>query len=177
MRLVYEVQRSDLESLMHYHYEHAAATASLRALTQIVLPGVVAAAFSVLGIVQGAWILPVMGILLGLLLRAVLPRIMRWSIRASVARSLAQGTGASTLGRHELELSDDGLVDHAADLEYLHPWDELVDVVTLPDRAYIYLGPRQAYVIPQRGVREGDYQGFVRQLQKRLAAPSEEAGT
>jgi hypothetical protein len=176
MRLVYEVQRSDVESLMQYHFAHGAATAGMRTLTSVVFPAVVAVAFTIMGVAQAAWILPVMGIVLGLVLRVVLPRIMRWSIRASVARSLAQGRIASTLGRHELVISDDGLVDRAAGEEYLHLWDELVDVVPLSDRAYVYLGPRQAYVIPQAGVREGDYQGFVRQLQKRLVASGEEAG-
>ena len=175
MRLVYEVQRSDLELLLQHHYEHGAATAGLRTLTRFVLPGVVACAFTALGIVQRAWILPIVGIILGLMLRVILPRMMRWSIRASIARSLAQGHTTNTLGRHELEITDDGLVDHAADEEYLHPWDELTDVAEQGERAYIYLGLRQAYVISRRGVREGDYQGFVRNLQKRLTAPNEAA--
>ena len=173
MRLVYEVQRADLETLLQYHYEHGNASAGMRALTRLVLPGLVAVAFSVVGVVQRAWILPVIGLVLALALRAALPRIMRFSVRASIARSLAQGATAGALGRHELELSDEGLVDRAAGQEYLHSWDELTSVDLLSDRALIYLGPRQAYVIPQRGVREGDYLGFVRRLQKRLEAPEE----
>ncbi len=169
MRIVYNVSRADLEALMQHHYEHGAATAGLRTATQWVLPALVAGVMTVLGIVQGAWPLPIIGILLALMLRVVLPRTMQWSIRVSVARAIAQG-GHRALGRHELEITDDGLVDHADGEEYLHPWDELVDVVTLPERAFIYLGPRAAYVLSRQGVLEGDYQGFVRVLQKRLEA-------
>lgn len=169
MRIVYEVGRADLEALMLHHYEHGAATAGLRAATQLVLPVLVAGGLTVLGVVQGAWPLPIIGILLALVLRAVLPRTMQWSIRVSVARAIAQ-SGGRALGRHELEITDDGLVDHADAEEYLHTWEELVDVVALPERAYVYLGPREAYVLPRRGVLEGDYQGFVRGLEKRLEA-------
>ena len=169
MRIVYEVQRADLEALMLHHYEHGAATAGLRIATELVLPTLVAGGLTVLGIVQGAWPLPIIGILLALVLRVVLPRTMQWSIRVSVVRAIAQGAGRA-MGRHELEITEDGLVDHADGEAYLHPWDELIDVVALPERAYVYLGPREAYVLPRRGVLEGDYQGFVRNLEKRLEA-------
>jgi hypothetical protein len=168
MRIVYEVSRTDIEGLMLYHYQHGAATAALRTFAQYVLPAVVLGGFTVWGIVQGAWPLPVFGALLAIMLRALMPRTMAWSIRASVARILAQGGADRLLGRHTLEIREDGLVDCSDVENYVHPWDELVDVVTLPDRAYVYVGAREAYVIVRERVREGDYQGFVRNLQKRL---------
>ncbi|NLG27503.1 MAG: YcxB family protein [Chloroflexi bacterium] len=168
MRIAYDVTRADIEGLMLYHYQHGAATSALRTVTQLVLPAIAAGGLTVWGIVQGAWPLPILGLLLGLVLRLVMPRTMAWSIRASVARILAQGGSDRLLGRHALEIREDGLVDCADDEDYLHPWDELADVVALPDRAYVYVGAREAYVIARERVREGDYQGFVRNLEKRL---------
>ena len=166
MHIVYEVRRQDIEALLRYHHEYSQATAGARLLARRVLPLVVLGAFVVLGVASGLWVYAIMGLASALLLLAVLPRITRWNIQQAIARSLAQGSQLGMLGRHELSLTPTGLLERVGEDAYEYPWEAITQVVRLADRTIIYLGATQAYVLPQAGVVSGDYEGFVREVER-----------
>jgi hypothetical protein len=83
--------------------------------------------------------------------------LIRWRERR-VRDRLTTGDGA--IGRHELILTDESLIEETAVNTTAHALDGMVGVVRRPRHTLIYVAPGQAHVIPDDGIVGGDHVTF-----------------
>ena len=103
-----------------------------------------------------------------------------WSLHQWIAKFVAcikQGTNKGTLGEHELEIDDNGLVERTEVTETRQSWHGVERIVETDEHAFIYVSSMMAHVIPKHSVIAGDPNEFIaRAKQLWLAAnPNAEA--
>ena len=79
-----------------------------------------------------------------------------------------EGKNKCLLGRHELELTADGLAGRTAVSEGRVSWTGVERVVSTETHTFVYTGLGSALIIPQATVTAGDYRAFVTELRERF---------
>jgi hypothetical protein len=83
-----------------------------------------------------------------------------------VRRMYAEGSQKGTLGEHEMEVTEQGLVEWTDYNEMKSAWGAIQRIETTPSHTFIYVGPIMAYVIPHGAVTEGDLRAFLGELKR-----------
>jgi hypothetical protein len=79
-------------------------------------------------------------------------------------------------GERELEIDGDRLIERSEHVETNAGFEVVEKIGLSPDYAFIYIGPLRAYIIPKSKVAEGDYEGFVGEVKRRIEQRSEPGG-
>lgn len=92
-----------------------------------------------------------------------------------VRRLYKEGTNKGTLGQHELEIDDSGLVERTEVNETRHAWQGVERIVETDTHALIYISSMMAHVIPKRSVTVGDADAFIACAKQLWSAANPEA--
>ncbi len=72
------------------------------------------------------------------------------------------------VGRHTMEISDQGLIERTDVNETLHKWPGVTRVLTLFGYLYIYVGDNNSFAIPRRGFAPGELENFETELRQHM---------
>ncbi|SDI09238.1 YcxB-like protein [Desulfosporosinus hippei DSM 8344] len=89
-------------------------------------------------------------ILLYLYWVAFFPKRIRKIVTRKISRMLEQGKNQSVIGRHDLTLSNTGIVDLSENSEAKTQYTEIHDIVEDKEHIYIYVNANSAHIIPNR---------------------------
>ena len=78
-----------------------------------------------------------------------------------VLRLYQEGENKGTLGEHELELDDNGLVERTEVNESRLSWQGVERIAETDEHAFIYISSMMAHVIPKQSVTSGDVEAFM----------------
>ncbi len=162
MKVVYEPSVEDSLFVSVY-----ATSPVRRALFRWVVPAALAAylitgTFWGGGEEEGTASLLIGNIIVGLLLFAGWRLFISWFERSARKRLASQGTGAGT--RHNLELTDNSLVQRNEVSCSTYTLDAVQRIVRRPKHTLIYVGQGIIVFIPHQGILVGDIDGLVAAL-------------
>lgn len=106
-------------------------------------------------VLGGAWVL-------------VAPYVYHAKVARTVRAAMSEATNNGTIGPHELELTDGGLVHRNSYVESRVNYSILEPVVT-DGYTFIYMNALAAHLIPHAAVTEGDAEAFVTALRQKIA--------
>lgn len=116
---------------------------------------------------------PVVPIMLGaaaVLCALVLPVTYRRNLRRVVKAAYAEGKNRAFFVRQTMRLEDDSLALESVAMSSRIKWEYIERVDVTDDYLFVYLSALSAYVAPAHGIIRGDYDYFVREVQKRWRA-------
>ncbi len=117
------------------------------------------------------WTTPILGAVGGVSYYLWFPRTMRKSTAKLVKRTLAESNSGTFPKEHELEITeDDMLIEREGGSETRTPISKIGGVFHDNQRAYVYIAPNAAHVVPHGSIKEGDYNEFVELLVSKLDA-------
>lgn len=86
--------------------------------------------------------------------------------RQQVRREYGEQKYRDTLGMYKLTAGEEGLKVRSPSQQIQISWTQIKRIRTIPGYAFIYDTEKTAYIIPERGVQEGDYTAFLREIQE-----------
>jgi hypothetical protein len=92
----------------------------------------------------------------------------RRSIRKRLARFLNENT-TGLIGRHELELSEDGLIGRSAANETKTAYSAIQKIVSTNDHTFVYISGMSGHIVPHRSIPNSQAIAFVSELHRRTA--------
>ncbi|MEN6479423.1 MAG: YcxB family protein [Anaerolineales bacterium] len=168
MEIVYTDTVDDLVAFHLYYYDHDRGQRALQTLVSLI-PAIIVLVFVVLQSRQGRTpVMGLVGVAVAVLLTVGMRRFLRKRMAETARRAYAQGRAKRTLGRHQLKLTDEGLVEIAGKETYTTPWSAITQVAETADAVYIYCGRTAGMVIPRARVRQGDLAAFVEAVRAHL---------
>ena len=100
---------------------------------------------------------------LSALLGVILPYVQFWQMandpkffKKRVTKMYGKGYEKTLLCEHELIVSESGFIDRTTYHEGKFSWGSLHHIESEPDFTYLYVGPKNAIVIPHKNIIEGD---------------------
>lgn len=97
--------------------------------------------------------------------------LLRWLLGDRLIRKQYAGDkNRGFLGRHELEIVEEGLKFRTAYSEGKFAWGMIERIASLPDYTFIYTGTASALIIPHARITEGNYSAFLQELGRRFKA-------
>lgn len=72
------------------------------------------------------------------------------------------------LCEHTLEVTDTGVIETTPVGQNITNWTGILRIVETPSHAFIYIGSNMAHVIPRARLLDGDMEGFIRELKRKL---------
>lgn len=133
--------------------------------------------FVLLTILLDTYIPALMGIIIALVWVFLWPMMQRNSLHRRQIALYAESKNATSLGRQVMEFKDDVLTIRSE----LHwskiklPVIERIEITK--DHTFLFYGTYQAFVIPKKYVREGDYEQFVKKIGDRFEALAAQPST
>lgn len=94
-----------------------------------------------------------------------------------VRRLYKEGTNKGTLGQHELEIDDSGLVERTEVSESRQSWQGIERISETEKHTFIYISSMMAHVIPKHSVTTGDPDTFVARAKQLWLAANPDAET
>jgi hypothetical protein len=94
------------------------------------------------------------------------PDTVRQLRRQTTRRVLEERADSSMFGRHELNVSDEGLAGSAKDGTFQCPWSAIKRLERLQDRFFIYTSEHVAFIICKVRVVEGDFEAFQQAVEE-----------
>jgi len=73
------------------------------------------------------------------------------------------------LGRHTLQITDEGLIERTDVNEAIHKWPGMHKIVSGPKYLYIYVTETNAHMVPKRYFTSHGIEGFEGELRARMA--------
>lgn len=105
----------------------------------------------------------------------VYSRAYRRAIDRQIRKLYLEGSSSGILCEHELELTDDFLIERSPNGETRSKLQSIHKVITDGDYTYIYINSFSAHVVPQDGVSYGKYEAFIKRI-RQVTAKEEDAG-
>jgi YcxB-like protein len=177
MRIVYENTLEDIAAFSRYHYDNSPAIRRLRLyLLGIALVAGALCSVAVLRLLGGdtlaTWLSATLAAtIVGIMLVAVPKRWSSWFWnsygRRYIARAYSEGRNRALFGRHELQFSEDGVSERTEVGELNLRWSAIERIQCTDDYTFIYVSAVSALVLPRARVTEGDYGGFIADLERR----------
>ena len=167
MRLRYENTLDDAIAFQQYHYTHS--PTARRSIAGLRWGGVALIMFMCFAAGKDKLLLHLveMCILSGIYI-LILPVLVRRSIKRQSRRMYSEGSNKGMLGEHELEITEDGIIERSPYNETRTAWGAVERIESTPDHTFIYAGSMMAHVIPHSRINEGDYKAFLAQLGQRF---------
>ena len=168
MKISYENTLEDAVAFNLYHFEHSPTFRRNQKILMCVLPIVLAVMFIPLAIARESPGVVVFALVFGCLWIWAFPFMQRRSIARSSRKLYGEGSNKGFVCRHDLELTDEFLVEKSDGGMSSRKISDLEKVVTDQTYTYIYVGSLSAHVVPHERVSEGNLQAFVEELRRRL---------
>ncbi len=90
-------------------------------------------------------------------------------LQVVLALALAYGQKhRGVVGRHTLEITEQGLIESSEVNETLHKWAGILRVFSLLGYLYIYVGENNSHPIPKRAFPPGQLEDFEREVNERV---------
>lgn len=174
MRLRYTLSLDDLVALNMYYSKRSPHMKRTLALTYLLTVGF--CFFALLLVVAylrtQRWFLA----LFNTLLYAFLVQYVLFGRKKRIRRLYAEGKNKGLIGPHELEITEQDLVERTQVGERHTQWSAIDGVSTTPGHTFIFLSALEAHVIPRTTILDGNYEDFVNEVKKRTtvatASPS-----
>jgi hypothetical protein len=93
--------------------------------------------------------------------------------RKAGSETYAEGWNKTILCEHQLEVTDDGLIERNLFSESKIRWEAIERVERTETHSFVYVSAVSAHIIPHERILEGDCEAFVAQLQKRIGQDTE----
>ena len=87
------------------------------------------------------------------------------------------GRQQGLIGKHSLVITDKGIMESTERYEKNYHWAGIERIVEVPGYTYIFTGSSGAYIVPEYGIVEGDYNGFIVELKHRWEQSQKEQVT
>jgi hypothetical protein len=97
------------------------------------------------------------------------------SMDRQARRLYNEGTNKGTLGQHELEIDDNGLVERTEVNETRQSWNGVERIAETDERAFIYVSSMMAHVIPKKSLSAGDPDAFIARAKQLWIAANPDA--
>ena len=164
MVIQYSNTLQDLEEFTKYHYANSP---NMKRTNLMLVVGVALVIFLFVGAqhgfeyTQGRLVkaLVISAILGGYFLLTSKKRIAR-----STRKMYSEGQGKGLLCEHELEITDDHLLEKSESGETRTKFPMLYRISETDSYLFIYIGTLMAHVIPKNRITHGDYQEFIQAL-------------
>lgn len=173
MNIIYTVGVDDVVAFNKHYASHAPHMKRMRKRTMIVATLFIFWLVALMSVFTQSWFIFLAGILATAAFAYTFPREYDKFIQRSVAKSLQEGSNKSTLGQHELEITDAGITERNAVTVYSTTWAGIEKIETTPTHAFIYLGSSMAHIIPVSSITTGHLSAFLDELHKRKDSPQE----
>jgi hypothetical protein len=172
VNICYENTIEDMVVFNRHHCNHSPQMRRILAWRMWGPPVYVLAGFSLVALFVGSISLFVCGVFGSVASLCIARPLLSWELDRYVRRLYAEGRNQTTLGRHELELTAETLVERTSCTEAAMRLEAIERVVTDEGYTFIYVSAMAAHVVPQHAVLEGDYEAFVAALRERLVTLS-----
>jgi len=170
MRIQYDNTLDDLIAFQEFHIAHSPMVQKSLALNRWASAFLVLLMLSLLGWSEQDWLLPAIGLVGAVITFFLTAQIQRRTMRSQLAKMYREGSNKGTLGPHELEIKDEGLVERSEFGEQKTTWQAVERIASTDKHTFLYVGSLMAHVIPHERVTEGDYQAFVHEAEQRRAS-------
>lgn len=97
------------------------------------------------------------------------------SMDRQIRRLYKEGANKGVIGRHELEIDDDGLVERTEVNETRQSWRGVERIAETDEHAFIYISSMAAHVIPKHSMTVGDPDAFIDRAKELWCAENPEA--
>ncbi len=94
--------------------------------------------------------------------------LFKWAAKKFAARDMLWGLERDELGTHELEITEQGLLERQQHFELLVKWSMVKEVAVVERRTMVFYGTLRGLVIPAETVTEGNFDAFVAEVRRRL---------
>jgi len=169
MKIEYDVTLDDLIHFNTHHFNHSPAMRRMVSNTRLILVVVVMTVMTVFSHETGKWqiFMPV-GVVFSTIYAFRINYLMTKRVAKMAGKVLDKNASREMLGRHVLELHDDGVFVKGAFSEGKTLWSGLTEVAEDAGYVYIYIGPVKAHVIRRGGVVSGDIDAVVEVIRGRI---------
>jgi hypothetical protein len=167
MKIRYENSLADLVAFNRYHCEHSPTVRRTRGRVTWVLPFCILIFVVPLSLMERAPGLLAAGATFATLYALIAPEFFRRSIDRQARKLYSEGVNKSTLGEHELELTEGDLIERTLYGEQRTRLQAIERVVTDNGYSFVYLSAVMAHVIPHDAVLEGDYEVFIERIKQK----------
>jgi peroxiredoxin len=172
VKIRYEQTLDDLVAFNLFHSENSAAVRKWRKSLMAMLAAILVLSLIFFGVLFRSVVPAMVGVVPVAALLLLLPRRIRTVSIARLRQLLSEGANRSSLGLHEMMLSDGVLVDAHELREQRISFKGLERVVATTDYIFVYVNSASALVVSRAGVREGDFDE-VREALASLPCPFE----
>lgn len=113
-------------------------------------------------------ILAILSVAISLPMFFLYPYYFRYQNKKQITKLHDKGSYEGVLGRHEMTITDEHLIDHSTNNLSKIQWSSIVGVETLAAHTFVYTGDVTAYIIPHNKLSEGNVAQFVSALNEVL---------
>lgn len=170
VKITYENSLEDLVAFNRYHFAHSPTARRSRSFLLWLSPLCILLFLVPLALAERSLGLMAIALISATLCALVAPWILRTSMERQVRKLYSEGANKGTIGKHELELTEDELIERTSYGEQRTRLQAFERVITTSGYTFIYVSALMAHVIPQNAVLDGDYNCFVERIKQRLAA-------
>ena len=89
--------------------------------------------------------------------------------KKNARRIYEEGESKGFLCEHELEISEEELIDRTPFGAQSLKWESIERICTVDDYTFVYVGAVSAHVLPRKRVTKGNYYDFVNELRAKSA--------
>ena len=169
MHLRYDNGLDDCIAFQSYHLAHSPHWKRVTVMFRWGIAGLFFV-FAALRALSQSWVAVLVWCGVGVLWILMLPGFMLRSAKRNARKLYGEGTNKGWTGWHELEITDEGLVERTEASEQRTRWSAIERLGMTPDHMFVYVSALTAHVIPRASILEGNYESFVEGLKKKLSA-------
>lgn len=163
--LRYANTMQDIIAFNEFHYRRSPALRRIMGLLQwlgaiTIFLAILMETGGIMGVIGAAIVAGGFAAIYPLLLR----RLIRWQVRLMYS----EGRNKGTLGEHEMEICEDGVIERSPYRETKTAWAAIERIEITPEYTFLYASSMSAYVIPHKSILAGDYRMFMAQLGQRF---------
>ncbi|MCP4405161.1 MAG: YcxB family protein [bacterium] len=161
MTLTFDVQMADIVAFNQYHFQHSPAVqrGRKRIMAGIIIGIVISMIYG--GVYEHSLVYVITSAILGIVLLYIASKITHYHSARSIQHIFKEGTNKTMLGRHTLNVTDEGLTEITEYTTTHIKWEGIERIVSTPDYTFVYLSAVTAAIIPRESILDGDYKPFI----------------
>lgn len=168
--LKYTITIDDLIAFNMYHFENSPSMQREFHRSQRGIPGVIFILSLFQAILESKIQVLIHGLVVALLFYVFFTYSYYSSIKRNAKRMLREGSGKGIIGEHILERTDTEIVERTNFNEMKNNIASLERIGASSEHAFIYISSIHAHVIPRSSIIEGDFEGFLQELNRKVEA-------
>jgi hypothetical protein len=168
MRIKYHISIDDHVAFSQFHHKHSPTVRRTYLIAGVLLPVCLFAYSLLTGWYEGSWRTSIFVFVVAGLMTFWVFGGKRRRLERQVRKLLGEGSNKATVGEHELELSENELVERGEYGESRFSLDVVVRLGFTADYTFIYTSAISGITLPKRAVVEGDYDAFITELKRKI---------